>query len=154
MRLVPVALAVCVFSSALVAADNPFLGTWKLNTDKSTYSPDPGPKGATVKFEQDGDNIRRVLTGTNPDGTPLNEDSSIPWDGKDHLVTKPPEPPITAAVTRMNAHTLHVLIKQDGKLIDTIHVLASKDGKMVTVTDTGVNAKGAKVHNVEVLDKQ
>jgi hypothetical protein len=138
----------------MIAADNPFLGTWKLNTEKSKYSPGPGPKEATVKFEQDGDKIHRVLTGTNGDGAPLNEDSSIPWDGKEHLVTTPPAPPIMVAVTELNPHTLHVLVKQEGKLIDTIHVVASKDGKTVTATDTGVNEKGEKVHNVEILEKQ
>jgi hypothetical protein len=154
MRFAYTALTLCLLSSALVAADNPFLGTWKLNTEKSTYSPGPGPKEATVTFEQDGDNIRRVLTGTNADGSPLKEDSSIAWDGKDHLVTKPPDPPIMVAVTQMNDHTLHVIVKQGGKVTDTIHAVASKDGKTVTATDDGVNDKGVKMHNVEVLEKQ
>jgi hypothetical protein len=35
-----------------------------------------------------------------------------------------------------------------------LHVVISKDGKTVTNTDDGVNAKGEKVHNVEITEKQ
>ena len=154
MRLAYAALTLCVFAGALVAADNPFLGTWKLDTAKSKYSPGPAPKEVTVKFEQDGDKIHRVATGTKGDGTTINEDSSISWDGKDHLVTKPPEPAITVAVTQVNARTLHVVVKRDGKVTDTIHAVISRDGKTFSSTDDGVNDKGEKVHNVEIAEKQ
>jgi hypothetical protein len=154
MRFAYTTLTLCLLAAPLVAADNPFLGTWKLNTAKSTYSPGPAPEGVTVKFEQDGDKIRRVATGTDGDGSPINEESSILWDGKDHLVTKPPAPPITVAVTQVNARTLHVVVKQDGKVTHTIHAAVSEDGKTVTSTDDGVNDKGEKVHNVEIAEKQ
>jgi hypothetical protein len=154
MRLAYTALTLCVFAGTLVASDNLFLGTWKLNTTKSKYSPGPAPKEVTVKFEQDGGNIHRVVTGTKSDGSNINEDSSIPWDGKDHLVTKPPEPPITVAVTQVDARTVEVVVKQDGKVTDKVHGVVSKDGKTVKSTDTGVNEKGQKVHNIEVLEKQ
>src|SRR3954464_13885859 len=96
------ALTLCLLAAPLVATDNPFLGTWKLNTAKSHYSPGPAPEGITVKFEQDGDKIHRVATGTDGDGSPINEVPSLPGDGKDHLVTKPPAAPITVAVTQVN----------------------------------------------------
>jgi hypothetical protein len=154
MRFAYTALTLCLLAQPLFAADNPFLGTWELNVAKSTYSPGPAPKEVNVKFEQDGDKIHRIATGTNGDGSAINEDSRIPWDGKDHLVTQPPAPPITAAVTWVNARTLHVVLKQNGKITDTLHVVISKDGKTVTDTDDGVNAKGEKVHNVEITEKQ
>lgn len=154
MRFAYTALTLCLLAGPLLAADNPFLGTWKLDVAKSKYSPGPAPKEVTYKFDQDGDNIRRLATGTNGDGSAMNQDSSIPWDGKDHLVTKPPEPPVMVAVTKVNARTLHVVVKQGGKITDTIHVVISKDGKTVTSTDDGVNEKNEKVHNVEITEKQ
>jgi hypothetical protein len=63
MRFAYTALTLCVFTGTLVASDNLFLGTWKLNTAKSKYSPGPAPKEVTVKFEQDGDKIHRDLGG-------------------------------------------------------------------------------------------
>jgi hypothetical protein len=154
MRLAYTALTLCVLAGTLVASDNSFLGTWKLNTAKSKYSPGPAPKEVTVKFEQDGDKIRRVATGTKGDGSSINEDSSIPWDGKDHLVSKPSEPPTTVAVTQVNARTVNAVVKHDGKVTDTIHAVVSKDGKTVKSTDHGVNEKGQKVHDIDILERQ
>lgn len=118
------------------------------------YSPGPAPKEVTVKFEQDADNIHRVATGTNADGSAINSDSSIPWDGKDHLISKPSDPPVTVAVTQVNERTVNVVVKEKGKITHRIHAAVSKDGKTVNSTDNGINDKGEKVHNVEIVEKQ
>jgi len=65
--------AICVFATALVAADNPFVGTWKLNLAKSKFAPGTQPKEVTVVFESVGDQIKRVATGVDEDGQPLKE---------------------------------------------------------------------------------
>ncbi len=47
-------LALFLLSTPVVAADNSFLGTWKLNVDRSKSNPMPGPQSMTVTFEADG----------------------------------------------------------------------------------------------------
>ena len=85
-------LSVSLFliAASLLGADNPFLGTWKLNTEKSKSSPGPSPQSLTVTFEADGENVRRTATGIDGQGKPIMqggpEGSSIAWDGKDHAV--------------------------------------------------------------------
>jgi hypothetical protein len=158
MRVAYFALAVCLLSPALFAAENPFLGTWVLNTAKSKFSPGPGPKNETVKFEQDGDKIRRTVTGTDGQGNPIMEGgpegTSILWDGEDHTVTKPSDPPMTVAVKRVNDYTNAVTVKQQGKVINNIRSVVSKNGKKMTNSMIGTNEKGQKIRDVEVLDKQ
>jgi hypothetical protein len=86
MRFLPI--AILLIGTTLSAADNPFLGTWKLNTAKSKSSPMPVAKSMTVKFEADGEKIRRTVTGVDAEGKPIMqggpEGTSIPWDAKDH----------------------------------------------------------------------
>ena len=53
-------LILCILAARLLAADNPFLGTWKLDVAKSQFSPGPGPKELTVRLEQDGDKVHRI----------------------------------------------------------------------------------------------
>jgi len=149
-----IALTLCMLATRLLAADNPFLGTWKLDVAKSQFNPGPGRKEITVKLEQDGENIRRLATGTSADGSPIHEESSIPWDGKDHLVPKPTEPQRTVAITQIGGRTLQVIVKQHGKTTATSHVVVSSDGRTVRQTEDGVNDKGEKVHNVVVAEKQ
>jgi hypothetical protein len=155
MRFLPVALF--LISTSMFAADNPFLGTWKLNTAKSKSSPMPVAQSMTVKFETDGEKVRRTVTGIDGEGKAIMqggpEGSSIAWDGKDHAVQNGP-PMMTVAVKRVNDSRNDVTVKQNGKVTATIRSVVSKDGKTMTNTLEGVNEKGEKVHEIEVLDKQ
>ena len=113
-----------LITTSLFGADNPFLGTWKLNTAKSKSSPGPVAQSMTVKFDADGENVRRTVTGLDRQGKPIMqggpEGSSIAWDGKDHAVQVPNGPPITVAVKRVNDHRNDVTVKRHGKVTATI----------------------------------
>src|SRR3954470_10428790 len=43
MRLLHTALAISIAFAGAFAADNPFIGTWKLIPEKSKFAPDPPP---------------------------------------------------------------------------------------------------------------
>ena len=62
-------LFLTVLAAALtLSAADPSLGTWKLNTAKSKYSPGPAPKSSTVVISQDRDWIVRKADGVNSEG--------------------------------------------------------------------------------------
>jgi hypothetical protein len=148
-------IALSVISTAMLAADNPFIGTWKLNVAKSKFSPGTAIKEETVTFEAVGDQMKRTVVGIDADGEQLNQNSTIPWDGKAHKIEAPPNPPIMVAVKKVNDHTLDVTVKQpDGKLVDTVKAVVSQDGKSITVTESGEDPKGRKLDNTEVFEKQ
>jgi hypothetical protein len=151
-------VAIPLISATLFAADNPFLGTWKLNTSKSKSSPMPVARSMTVKFELDGEKVRRTVTGLDGEGRQIMQGgpqgSSMAWDGKDHPVLTPSGPPMTAAVKRVNDYRNDVTVRQNGKVTVTVRSEVSKDGKMMTNTVDGVDEKGEKFHQIEVLEKQ
>jgi hypothetical protein len=151
MRFLPIALF--LISTALVAADNPFLGTWKLNTAKSKASPMPVAQSMSVKFEADGEKVRRTVTGVDGAGKPIMQGGPEGTDGKDHAVQAPNGPPMTIAVKRVGDHRNDVTVKQNGKVTVTVRSVVSKDGRTMTNTVDGVNEKGEKFHEVEVLEK-
>jgi hypothetical protein len=151
-------IALLLSSTALLAAGNPFLGTWKLNTAKSKSTPMPVARSMTVKFEPDGDKIRRTVTGIDGEGKPIMqggpEGTSLAWDGKDHDVHAQTGPVMTIAVKRVGDNRNDVTVKQNGKVTVTVRSVVSKDGKTMTNTVDGVTEKGEKFHEVEVLEKQ
>jgi hypothetical protein len=158
MRLLNACSLVCMFVSTMVAADNAFIGTWKLNTEKSKFSPGSEIKSMTITFAADGDKVRRTAEGTDVEGKPIiqggPEGSSIPWDGKDHYITKAPAPMVTVAVKQLDSHSLTAVVKTDGKISEQIKSVVSVDGKTFTSEDKGTTDKGLKFHSVEVFDKQ
>jgi hypothetical protein len=123
----------CVSSTALISAQKPFAGTWKLNVAKSTYPPGKGIKELTLTFEAVGDKWKQTGTGTYSDGSPLIHNYVMAWDGKDHAVN-PKDPGWTLAVAQVDDYTQNVTVKQNGEVVDTGRVLISQDGKTMILS--------------------
>jgi len=60
----------------------------------------------------------------------------------------------TVARSRIDARTVRSVNKKAGKVTATQTSVMAADGKTRTLTTTGVNAAGEKVHNVVVYEKQ
>jgi hypothetical protein len=60
----------------------------------------------------------------------------------------------TISVKRVDANNYEATLKKGGKVLSTGKVTVSADGKVTTVDSTGMTAAGAKMHDVQVYDKQ
>jgi hypothetical protein len=149
-------VALCTVSStAQTQAPDPWIGTWKVNLDKSTFSPDPKPTvPGTVKIERSGGGMKTTIDATDPQGKPTHTETVWMFDGKDNPVKGAPAPNTTAAYKRIDDRTFEVMGKVDGKATVTTRVAISADGKTMTATQTGQNIQGEKVNNVIVANKQ
>jgi hypothetical protein len=145
-------LAVLMISAvSLCAADDPLMGTWKLNETKSKIGAG-GPKVTTVVYEAVGEGVKITADGTYGDGKPLHDEWTGKMDGKDYPVTS--SAPGTRAYTKVDARTLKFTSKQGDKVITNGTVKLSADGKSRTVTRTDTDASGKKVKSTNVYDKQ
>jgi hypothetical protein len=153
--LVTLAAVLVASSIARSQSSDPWIGTWKVNLQKSTYSPGPPPTVAgTVKTEPSAGGIKTTIDATNADGKPTHTEMVGMFDGKDNPVKGAPTPNTTSALKRIDDRTFEVIGKVDGKPTVTTRVAVSADGKTMTATQTGKNAQGESVNNVIVLDKQ
>jgi hypothetical protein len=150
-RYIKLLALLCLFVAALIAADNPFLGTWTLNVNKCKYTVGQPQKELTVTFQQDGEKIKRTAVGFETNGTPIKEQDSRAWDGKYHAFDPPV---IQVAVTRVGDRTLDVKVKQNGKIIDRSTMTVSLDGKTMTATRNGKDEQGRPFVGTDVFDKQ
>jgi hypothetical protein len=142
-------------STALAQSPDPWIGTWKVNLGKSTYSPDPKPTvAATVKVESSAGGIKTTIDGVNPQGQPIHTESVAMFDGKDNPVKGAQAPNTTTALKRINDRTFDALGKVNGKPTVITRVAISADGKTMTATQTGKNPQGQSVNNLIVLSKQ
>ena len=149
-------LAVCLFATSSLsgfAQTDPFIGTWKLNLAKSKFSPGPSPKSQTITYEAVGQGVKFTAKGTNAEGKPIDSQLTGNYDGKYYPITGNPDVD-TVALKRIDANTVEITRKKAGKVVSTGTRVASKDGKTLTLTENGVNAKGEKISNTLVYDKQ
>ena len=153
MRKTLIALAVCAVSfaaSAQSGSTKPMPGTpgtWKLNLAKSTFTPGPAPKSGTVTVADDG---KRTMEFVGSDGQTMKSSvapelgKAVPVDGAEN------------ATITLNSQTNDKFTETrkgpDGTFIGK--GVLSKDGKTLRYVDTGTDAKGNHVHNVEVWEKQ
>ena len=147
-------LAMIAWVVAPTAQTDPSDGTWELNIAKSKYSPGPGPKSNTVVIQVAGDVVTVTTKGVAPDGSPTSSSYSSKLDGSDTPVKLTgPQDYDTIALKRINATRVEGTRKLEGKVVQTYTSEVSNDGKTMTVTTTGTNAKGEKVNNVAVSEK-
>ena len=150
-------LASCIVSSSTgqTQSADPWIGTWKTNLEKSTYSPGPKPTTATtIKVEASPEGMKTTFDGINPEGKPFHTEAVGAFDGKDNPVKVALLPNTTVAYKRIDGRTYEAQTKVDGKPTTTARVSVSADGKTATATISGKNAKGETVNNVIVQDKQ
>jgi hypothetical protein len=146
-------LCVCVatlLSGTAFAGEN-WVGSWKLNAAKSEGS--GGIRATTLTFESTPDGIKLMSEGTDPEGKPTKGSYTSKFDGKDVAWAGNPLAD-TAAPKRVDDNTYENVWKKGGKVTMTAKVSVSKDGKVLTVTQDGMDPKGAKVHTVSVYDRQ
>jgi len=147
--------SIIVLAGAVLAqAADPQVGNWKLNVEKSTYSPGPALKSGTTKIEGAGLGTKVVVDQVMGDGAVRHWEYTSNYDGKDSAVTGNNPDSDMVARTRINATTVQTIAKKAGKVTTTQTSAVSADGKTRTVTTKGMNAAGQAVNNVSVYEKQ
>jgi hypothetical protein len=155
--LVVLALAVCtVLSGPLWAQDNPFVGTWKLNTAKSKFVPGPGPKSLTRTIAAQGSGASYSFAGVGADGASIAYSFSTNYDGKDSAITGAGAPggADTIALKRVSSRKVEGTLKKGGKEIGKVGAEVSSDGKVSTVKSKGKTGDGNDFSTETVYDKQ
>jgi hypothetical protein len=146
-------LALAILSPELSAQGaDPVNGTWTLNLAKSKFSGAP-PQSETRRYEVSGDGVKTSTDRVDSQGKPLHTESAPKYDGKDYPITGNPDAD-TVAVTRVDAYSTMSTLKKAGRPVVKTTRTVAKDGKTMTITVQGTNAKGEKIDNVLVFDKQ
>jgi hypothetical protein len=143
-------------SVPLLAQDNPFVGTWKLNVAKSKFEPGPAPKSQTRTVVADGDGAKYTFEGVAADGAPFSYSFTVKYDGKDYPITGTGAPggADTIAIKRVGTNKAEATEKNGGKEVGKAHAEVSQDGKVSTVKLKGKTVDGKEYSSVAVYDKQ
>jgi hypothetical protein len=153
IKTIGLTLALCFFvGAACFAADDPNMGTWKLNEAKS--KPAPGTeKLTTVVYEAVGDQVKVTIDGTDANGKPIHNEWTGKFDGKDYAVTGDPTSDMRS-YKKIDAQTLKFTVKKGDKTTATGRIVVAADGKSRTVTAKGTDEHGKAFKNTSAYDKQ
>ena len=154
MKIKVIVLTLAVFFAGVVvcSADDPQMGTWKLNEAKSKFGPG-ATKNNTVIYEAAGDMVKATVDGTDSTGAATHNEWTGKFNGRYYAVTGDPTSD-QRAYRKVSSRVLSLTAKKAGKVTLTGRITVSRDGKHRTVTTTGKNSKGKWVTNTAVYDKQ
>lgn len=129
----------------LAQTTNPFTGQWELNTQKSKFSPGPGPKSETVTVA----NGTTTVEGTSDAGKPFkwsftpSPGTAVPIQGEENSTVE----------EKISSNTIdHTWTGVQGNTHG--HGVLSKDGKILKYVQNGKDDQGHPVHNVFVFEKK
>lgn len=121
---------------------DPFIGTWKLNTDSSRFDANHRPAEATMRWglAADGGYLMEA-EGLNAKNERVSErpQKLIP-DGKAYSV--PDFPGLTSVTTRPQPNALRAEVRrEDGSLVGEGNYVVSDDGTLMTATTAGFDTQ-------------
>ena len=150
-KIISLGVLLSVAAAAICFADNPTLGTWKLNESKSTFGDGAG-KSMMVVWKKAGDQEKCIVDGIDATGNKTHTVWIGKLDGKDYPVTGDTQSD-SRSFKLSGDRKIDMVSKKDGKEVGDGTIVVAEDGKTRTVTSNMTNAKGEKVTSTQVYDK-
>ena len=142
--------------SPLLAAESPFIGTWKENPEKSIYFNQPASQSAMLHVESAGDKgVKITQEFVISTGKKMQTTEETTLDGKE--VELPGRSGSRSQITRsfrsIGPNVWERILKTPG---DTRHGYwaVSSDGKMLIITGFGKDSSGKEYYFHRVLERQ
>jgi hypothetical protein len=141
------------FSIALWAADDPIVGTWKLNLFKSNPAALATFRNLTAKVEPRPDGLKVTEDLVTPLGVAIHAEFTAKYDGMDYPVIGDPYFD-TISLTHTDPKHANATWKKAGRVVAVAQNVISPDGKTWTETIATRDAQGKDITIVAVYDKQ
>jgi hypothetical protein len=144
IKALSLAAALTVTSIAAAAdAQDPLVGTWVLNTAKSTCDPPPAPKSHVfIIASAPGGALHNTVDLVEGDGTKTHMEFTTARDGKYVPVTGS-DYADSASLTQVNPKSFKYSLKKAGKALESGTFTLSHDGKTIHAAISGKGPDGA-----------
>jgi hypothetical protein len=142
-----------MFASAVLAAADPFVGTWTLNLQKSKYPPGTLPKRMIIRMEAADDGIRYRSETIDAAGRTSTAEYIAGYDGKEAIVKGGLGLLLPVSLKRVDANTVDASYMRGFQVVAASRRVVSKDGRVMTVTTTSKDKDGNSVTNIGIYDR-
>lgn len=146
-------LGLALSAAHATSPDDPVLGSWKLNVEKSKFTPGPGWQSQMREYRATPAGVSVSWMGVNAGGAKMQVRYTYQYDGRDYPMIGSASYDTLNAV-RIDARTVKSEEKRNGKTVGIAVRTVSPDGKVLTITDEGTNRKGQAFSQLLVFDRQ
>ena len=133
---------------------NPFVGTWILNVDKSTFNPpELALKSDVVVIEAQENGLKFTIDRVDAAGNTSHIEAAPKFDGQSYPITGGPSANMSS-LTRLGENSFESVVFEDDVELSRTQVVISDDGKTSTSTSTLKDENGQEVTLIAIYDKQ
>ena len=144
--------------AGLTAADDPFVGSWKLNIEKSKYNPGPPPPKGSVRIltieSVGGGRLKVTIPGVDAQGRPDPHSRVETYDGKPQPTGESPDVAEAFSAKRVDLYTIELDNYRKGQVISHLTRTVSKDGKTMILKSKGTTVRGQPFEDMRFYEKQ
>ena len=145
--------ALTLIGSGALWADDPLIGTWKLNLGESKFTSMPVPKSTTRRYAPHPDGIEVTTTTVPQKGPPTTFGYVVNPDGEEHPVTGNPNVDFFV-LRRVDAFTAEGTLFSYGKVRGTVLRIISPDGRTMSIALQWTDYKGKIFQQTTVFNKE
>ena len=151
-------LVACLFglassTSQAQSVDDPVLGTWRLNVERSRFTPGPGWRSQVRTYRARPEGVSVSWSGVDAGGQAMQVSYTYAYDGRDYPMVGSANYDTLNAV-RIDARTVRSEEKRGGVVVGIAVRTVSPDGRVLTITDAGTNRRGLAFSQTLVFDRQ
>jgi hypothetical protein len=146
-----------ILAAFLYAGADPFVGTWKLDSDRSKFS-STGTSFmfATIQVESAGSGLKSTASAADGEGLASDFTFNSPLDGTPSKVIaatsiRGSSAVDTVSLKRIDDHTITATGSKNGRLVFSDKRVVSTDGMTMTITRNGITPEGRKYQSTIVL---
>jgi hypothetical protein len=134
-------------------SNDPFAGTWNLNTQKSRYARGACPKRMVIVMETAGEGIRYRSETTYANGNTARAEYTADFSGKEAIVVGSAGLLLPVSLKRLDAYTVVAKYTRGLQVVATSKRVVSRDGRLMSTTTISPDKYGKKVTSVGVYEK-
>jgi hypothetical protein len=136
-----------------VQHEDPLVGTWKLNLERSKFRPGVPPKAMAVTYEQTPTGLHSVSIVVLRDGTVSRNEYTAAYDGKDYPISGVAQVD-AVSLRQIDTLTSERIDKRRGQRVQSYMRQVYADGRTLIVTQKGSDATGSIVDHQMVFEKR
>jgi hypothetical protein len=154
MRVIRNFVAIALFLSTVsLLAEDPFLGRWALDVQRSKYSAGTAPKQMTIEMSAAGHGIRYHSETQFSGGRTISADYTAEYDGKPVIVLSARGMLLPVSLKRTAPRVVVATYTSGFQIAATSRRVISANGRVMTVTTTSRDASGKSVTNIGIYRK-
>src|SRR6516164_5780691 len=138
-------LAILLLSVAgpLIAQSDAFLGTWKLNVQKSKFQASPPSKSETRVVTTGPMGMHVSVDRVDAEGNAQQFEYTTNLDGKNYpIVGQGPYGADSIAANLTSPNTIQSTLSKGGRVVAAAVTIVSNDGRVLTITTKGTDTQG------------